>query len=155
MIKFNVRIWGKQVFKGAETFPENMSAIIKEALPSIGLLVEANCRDMCPVDTGRLRSSIGHYDRIFMVKENPDENPEDAHWVLGHDFVEIGTRVPYSAVVHDRAPYLEAGLRQSMQDIHEIIKAIMAKAVERTFGRKLRKKAITRGLETRLRHLWR
>lgn len=54
----------------------------REQLYGVGLAIQNKARQLCPVDTGRLRSSI------FMRK--------------GEDFVEIGTNVHY-------APHVEFG----------------------------------------------
>lgn len=58
-------------------------------LLTIGIAVEGHAKGICPVDTGRLRSSIGH------------ELGSDG----GSLFVRVGTNVEY-------APYVELGTRR-------------------------------------------
>lgn len=60
----------------------NLEAEIKKALTKCALLVEADAKQNCPVDTGSLRSSITH--QVYA------------------DYAEVGTNYSY-------APYVEYG----------------------------------------------
>jgi HK97 gp10 family phage protein len=81
-----------------EVFKEELHAALEVAFEKIGLAGERFAKKACPVDTGRLRSSISHaYD-------------------VGAGEVYVGTNVEYAAYVEfgtrrQRAqPYLRAAL---------------------------------------------
>jgi len=108
-------------------------------LTDVGLLIEKHARDICPVDTGRLRSSIGHYEPEFLVKPNPESGPSDAHWVLGKNFVEVGTNVFYAKYVIARDPFMEAALSAAYKDVMDMIKDDVQYSALRAFGKGVKK----------------
>ena len=80
---------------GIEVLADHTNDVISEldtamarALEAIGLEAEGDCKEVTPVDTGRLRNSITH--------------------ALDSDgkAVVVGTNVEYAMYVHDRTPYL-------------------------------------------------
>ena len=81
---------------------------IEICLEKIGLMSEAYAKDMCPVDTGRLRASITHE--------------------TGEDSVIIGTNVEYAGYVElgtskqDPQPYLVPSLQNHISEIERIIR---------------------------------
>lgn len=73
-----------EIIDNSEEFLEALPAAIAAGLEAIGLTAEGYAKELCPVDTGRLRNSITH-----AVDE-------------GEQVVYIGTNVEY-------APYVELG----------------------------------------------
>lgn len=150
LIEFEVRIQGHRKFRRtAEGLPSAMRAAIINALPRIGLLIEATGRDMAPVKTGRLRSSFGHFDSSFMVDVNPEASPEDAHWVLGRNFVEVGTKVPYARRVTDDNPFLTSTVRMVHDEIISMAEDAAREGLLQAFGKRVSKR--TRSIVRRMR----
>ena len=97
---------------------ENVRSGFIGLLEKIGLLVEGKAKELCPVDTGKLRSSIGN--RVV---------PEELA-------VKIGTNVPYAPYVEymyplespgpgretGQMPFLRPAIFQSMENIKKLIK---------------------------------
>lgn len=81
---------------------KKLEAAKKKALEAIGLLAEGYAKQNCPVDTGRLRNSIGHA-----------KDKENAY---------IGTNVEY-------APYVELGSR-GREPVHFLQRASSEHAEE-------------------------
>ena len=86
----------------SEIFIAAYPQAIKKALPVIGAVGERHAKEQTPVDTGRLRNSIGH------------ANDDTAAY--------IGTNVEYG-------PYVELGTR-NMQGHHMIQKACQEHSAE-------------------------
>lgn len=135
MIKITVDVRGDEyILRAARNLGHEMDRQIKQAIPEIGELTEAFARDMCPVDTGRLRSSIGRFDSAYMVKPNPDTTPEDAIWELGENYVTVGTRVPYAMFVHQNNPWMESAARMIKDTLQGIAEEIMDNTAVELFG---------------------
>ena len=71
-----------QITDNSEQVLEALAAALERGLEAIGLTAESHAKELCPVDTGRLRNSITH--------------------VVQDEEVYIGTNVEY-------APYVELG----------------------------------------------
>lgn len=88
--------------RGLQQAIDKMEIDGKKGLLRVGMRVQNAAREMCPVDTGRLRSSIQH-------KPGQDRNGF---------YVEVGTNVDYAAFVEfgtsrQRAqPYLRPALAE-------------------------------------------
>lgn len=71
----------------------------REAVLKSGMEVTREAKKLCPVETGRLRASIGMWDSN-LVKDNPDAGPEDAVWEIyeriGEIGINVGTNVDYA-----------------------------------------------------------
>lgn len=89
---------------------ENLSEAMLRALERVGMQAEGYAKDLCPVDTGNLRNSIGHKvddaEQAVYIGTNVDYAP----------YVELGT------VKMDAQPFLKpaaADHRQTYQNIVE------------------------------------
>ncbi|WP_334111256.1 HK97-gp10 family putative phage morphogenesis protein [Thermodesulfitimonas autotrophica] len=80
---------GKELAKKFAEIGQMATNAAEKALVRAGLLVERDAKKLCPVDTGRLRTSISH-----RLTGAGTKNPA----------VEVGTNVEY-------APYVEFGTR--------------------------------------------
>lgn len=125
MIDVIIRVEGLDILpRMSREIEPATSRAFRAALPSVGLLMEAFIREFVPVDTGRLRSSIGHFDSAFMVKPNPDINADDAIWRIGRRFVTVGTRVHYAKITHRNLPWMEIAMRMMMDHLDGILDAV-------------------------------
>ncbi len=88
-------------------------AAIKQALEVCGGTAENYAKKLCPVDTGRLRASIGHStgDREAVVGTN----------VEYAEFVELGTRYQHAQ------PYLKPALVEHQSDYYKIFQEVFKK----------------------------
>jgi len=139
MIKITAKVEGDVEFlKGMPRFKGNLLTSVENALEEVGLLIEERTREVTPVDTGRLKASIGHFDSSFLVKPNDEASPADAYWVLERDSVTVGTRVPYAHFVHDRVPFLDIGANQARGELDGILRGIVFEAASVSFGTRMR-----------------
>lgn len=106
MVDVNVNIESNtEIFKNA--LPEQ----IAQALEAIGLTAEGYAKDLCPVETGRLRNSISH--------ARDDDNAY------------IGTNVEYAAYVElgtsrmKPKPYLRPAATEHGDEYKEIVRAAL------------------------------
>ena len=93
-----------------EALPERISA----ALTAIGAVAESHAKDLCPVDTGRLRNSIS-----YAVEES-----EQA--------VYIGTNVEYAAYVEMGTSRMKARpyLKPAAENYSDEYRALMEQAMK-------------------------
>ena len=91
MIKLGIKIFGiKELMEKLTTMEESVPTILNNSIVKAAAITERESKLLCPVDTGRLRSSI-HFE------------------ILGKDEVFVGTDVEY-------AEYVEFGtMRQRPQ----------------------------------------
>ena len=140
MIDFSVAIDGrKRLVKGFGKLERSIQKQIKVVLPEIGLLLEAHARDMVPVDTGRLRASIGHFDSSYLRTKDSGASASDAHWVITQKAVEVGTNVPYAGYVLAANPFFDSAIRQSSDDIDSLMDAAIADGQANAFGERFRR----------------
>jgi hypothetical protein len=150
MIRTTVRVGGlEKLSRMGNSLTPSYNLAVKRSLPSIGLLVEAIARDFSPVDTGRLRSSIGHFDTSFMVKSNPDVNASDAIWDVGQHHVTVGTKVPYATFVYDRDPWMDTAARMAIDDLDTILETVGRDITGNLLGKTVRSIATNISRRTR------
>lgn len=72
---------------------------IKGAILKSGMEIVREAKKRCPVDTGRLRASIGVWDER-LLKDNPEASPSDVVWQFfereGEMGLDVGTNVDYA-----------------------------------------------------------
>lgn len=84
----------------------NIQEAVAQALEAIGITAEAHAKEICPVDTGRLRASISH--------------------AVDGDTVVIGTNVEYAPAVElgtsrqKAKPYLRPAATQHSDEYKEL-----------------------------------
>lgn len=110
-----------------DTLPERIEA----ALEIVGGMVESNAKNICPVDTGRLRDSMTHF--LSQSEENTEiigTSVKYAPWVeLGHAqqpgrFVpKIGKRLVASHV--EGKPFLRPALENHVEEYREVIARVL------------------------------
>ena len=78
-------------------------AVCKPAVLEESTQAEEKVKEAMPVDTGRARSSWGHWTPGLMVKDNPDAKASDAVWEVENDGMAIiqGTSVPYTPQLNE------------------------------------------------------
>lgn len=98
----------------AEELKAELSRAKKAALTAVGLQAGKNVRQITPVDTGRLRSSISHR-------------------LQGDSAVAIGTNVEYATYVEMGTskmkkphPYLRPGIENNAEQYRDIIKQYLS-----------------------------
>lgn len=97
----------------AEELKAELSRAKKAALTAVGLQAGKNVRQITPVDTGRLRSSISHR-------------------LQGDSAVAIGTNVEYATYVEmgtskmKAKPYLRPGIENNAEQYRDIIKQYLS-----------------------------
>ncbi|MGF7057188.1 HK97 gp10 family phage protein [Brassicibacter mesophilus] len=96
--------------KTIEQAKKDMREKAKKALEEGLLMIEADAKLMCPVDTGTLRRSITHD-----VKEEDDK-------IVG----EVGTNVEYAYFAELKKPYLEPAVDQNLESIRRKIKEVLS-----------------------------
>lgn len=100
-----------EVHTNASTFKSALSEQKAMALEAIGLAAEGYAKDLCPVDTGRLRNSISHAkdDEAAYIGTNVEYAP----------FVELGT-----SRMKPR-PFLRPAATDHNEEYKEIIRAAL------------------------------
>ena len=90
----------------ADEIREGLEDAVYQALEAIGITAEAHAKEICPVDTGRLRASITH--------------------AIDGDTVVIGTNVEYAAEVElgtsrrKAKPYLAPAATQHSDEYKQL-----------------------------------
>lgn len=99
------------VKSNADLFKNALPEQIAQALEAIGLTAEAHAKELCPVDTGRLRNSISH------------ARDDTAAY--------IGTNVEYAAYVElgtsrmKPRPYLRPAAEDNADEYKQIVKTAL------------------------------
>ena len=111
-MKIEAKIVGdEEVRRKIELLAKKNDKELRTVIEKAVIIVEGNAKDLCPVDTGRLRSSITHE-----VKSSKDKH-------IG----KVGSNVEYAPYVEFGTsrmagrPYLFGGLKNSRTDIIKII----------------------------------
>lgn len=139
MIEFSTHIMGrKKLIRGFGRLEDSIRRQLVSVLPEIGLLLEANARDMAPVDTGRLRASIGHFNSSYLVGSHQEASAADSHWVVTPRTVEVGTKVPYAGYVLREVPFFDSAIRLSADGIQSFVEAAVDDGEANAFGDRFR-----------------
>lgn len=85
----------------------DLDSAVTRALEAVGLQAEGDCKEVTPVDTGRLRNSITH------------AMEADGKAVI------VGTNVEYAMFVHDRVPYLTGPIQTHIGDYQDIFEDML------------------------------
>lgn len=111
---------------------------VREAVLKSGMTITLESKKRCPVDTGRLRASIGMWDGANLIKENAEARPEDAVWELTDNNLNLrlGTNVWYAWDVETKPAhhitgqvgFMKAGVDASMNRVVEYFKLALKKA---------------------------
>lgn len=103
---------------------DNIKGAIQTILKKSIFVIEKNTKYYSPVDTGRLRSSIGGQpqDGFFSTGEQG--------LVFGEKFASIQPTVTYAKYVHSRVPFMTAGAQDSLQEIEKIAQNEIKKAID-------------------------
>jgi len=88
-------------------YAEVSGPVLKKVLEASGAEVVRNCKDRCPVDTGRLKGSIGEVDN-----EGIWELVETSHMLK----LKVGTSVEYAYDVEVLPNYHEVGQAHYMEE---------------------------------------
>lgn len=102
----------------------NIKGAIASLLKKSIFVIEKHSKYYSPVDTGRMRSSIGgvSFDGMFSTGEQG--------LVFGDKFASIQPTVTYAKYVHRRVPFMRAGAQDSMQEIKQIAQEEINKAIK-------------------------
>lgn len=95
-------------------FEDDVNKAIARALETVGGTAERHAKDICPVDTGRLRNSIAHEP----VGDNTESIGTDVEYA---PYVELGTRY------QSPQPYLRPGVENYAEEYAGIIKNELSK----------------------------
>ncbi len=120
-IKVSLKTNKKEILKAA-------AEQIERGMMAIGIEAESNAKDICPVDTGRLRNSITFATSTTQgAANNRDGQSADANDYATHGNPEsgsvyIGTNVEY-------APYIEEG--SSRRKARPFLKTALTKHIDR------------------------
>lgn len=115
------------VFQVQADFKEK-AAKVEDAIPIILkksiFIIEKHTKYYSPVDTGRMRSSIGGVpqDGLFSTGERGLE--------FGERFASIMPTVTYAKFVHARVPFMTAGAQDSIQEINKVAADEIKKAIK-------------------------
>jgi len=117
-MKIEAKIMGdKEVQRKIELLAKKNNKAVKEVIEKAVIIVEGNAKDLCPVDTGRLRSSITHE-----VKSSKEKHTG-----------KVGSNVDYAPYVEFGTSrmagrhYLFGGLKNSRKNIINLIKRAIKK----------------------------
>lgn len=94
-----------------EEAKRQMKEKAKRAIKESMLMIEADAKLLCPVDTGRLRSSITH-----QVIEDDDK-------IIG----EVGSNVEYAYFAEQKRPYLEPAVDQNIEQIKRKVGEVLSR----------------------------
>jgi len=110
---------------------------IQEAVLKSGMTITLEAKKRCPVDTGRLRASIGMWDGSNL-RMGASGGPEDAVWVLTNNNLnlDLGTNVDYAwdvetkpaAHITGQMGYMKAGVEASMDKVVKYFELALRKA---------------------------
>ena len=89
--------------------PQSAEKEIKKALEKSALQIVRETKPITPIDTGRLRTSIGSTSSEGILKIEKEK-------------ATIGSRVKYAIYVHRRVPFLERGAKQAENKIKGFFK---------------------------------
>lgn len=99
------------VKNNAPTVLDLMTGRIAVALEAIGLTAERYAKELCPVDTGRLRNSISHA-------------RDDSAAYIGTN-VEYAAYVELGTSVQKAKPYLRPAAENHSDEYKEIVKTVL------------------------------
>ncbi len=111
--------------KALKKYPQFAEKEIKKALTSSIYSIEREAKQLTPVDTGRLRASLG------------GGTFKGGSFGLGHGIkiekmrASIGSDVKYATYVHRWTPFLSTGARQATKDIGKFFN----QAIENIFNK--------------------
>jgi hypothetical protein len=120
----------------AQATNQRRQSLTKEAwkaMRSVSLAVERRVKNTMPWDTGRARSSWGHWSPGMMVRENRFASPDDSVWEesLAEMKITQGTNVEYVPALnagHSRkapAGFIEAAEEAGLRELDGLIDEIM------------------------------
>lgn len=104
---------GVTLTNNAGAFRDEMAEKVETALEMCGFLGEGYAKLLCPVDTGRLRSSISHA---------PDGNTE----YIGTN-VDYAPYLEYGTVDMKAQPYLKPAVAKHEYEYRELIRSILTR----------------------------
>lgn len=116
MINITIKIDSKQYEQFLKEMPDRMASALDRSIKKIAFLIEGFSKQVTPVDTGRLRSSI--------------------HTVTGDLRASVGTNVDYAVFVHDGTkrmggrPFMRQGLEQAEGEIEGIVSDEVERALK-------------------------
>lgn len=97
------------------------------ALVEAAIAVQGNCIVRCPVDTGRLRGSIGYITGSGARgggEETVQGEPKSGEAVIGTN-VEYAAHVEYGTKFQPAQPYMRTGFDASRKDIDGIFRRLL------------------------------
>lgn len=122
----NITIPNLPKFQNAlKKWPQLAEKEIKKALEGSIFSIEREAKQLTPVDTGRLRASLGG--GAFQG----GSYSEGANIKIEKTRASIGSDVKYAVYVHNWTPFLSGGARAAMKNIENFFK----QAVENIFNK--------------------
>ena len=118
---FMIEVIGLEEAMGAlASIPELLLGGMMGLVEDGGYIIQNNWKDIAVVDTGRYKSSIGHW-TDEMVSDNKDASSDDAVWEISDQGLaielQVGTSVPYGEKVEELYGHAGTALDMSLDDI--------------------------------------
>jgi HK97 gp10 family phage protein len=105
-MKLDIEIEDSNLKKALEELAKRYPQATRQGMINTAFMIHEDATWNCPVDTGRLRSSLCVATKGEVIKDNKPHSPEDVITPPKSEFeVYVGTRVFY-------APYIEFGTRK-------------------------------------------